>query len=122
MSLGSNDLAAMKGYCGWCHGSVELDDWCCDYYIGFIDAEGLAWESREERDTTIGANSFYDDWRRWARCGGLVGDEPRPLDYFERCLVLPENQEEMVRLAWDLVHNFFNVINEERAEAAAPLN
>lgn len=110
------------GYCGDCHGPVELHQWCCGFYIGYIDAEGLAWESRAERDLTIGACTWHEEWQKWARCGGLVGPEPQPTDFFSRCDILPENQNSMVHDCWDMTHDLTSDMKEAMAAEAAPNN
>jgi hypothetical protein len=45
-------------------------------YVGFIDAEGMDWESREEYDISVSSNALFDAVIKWNKAGGLVGKRP----------------------------------------------
>lgn len=46
--------------------------------VGYIDLEGTAWESLEERDIATTCGRYLDAWNRWNITGGLIGKEPDP--------------------------------------------
>lgn len=93
------------------------------YYVGWIDEDGLAWESRCEREITLSSGAFRDDWMRWNRCGGLVGNEPSPIPYI-RDYCSPDSEDEALRECEETISPDcpVNKMTSERAAYYATLN
>lgn len=65
---------------------VELGDTDSDgHFVGYIDDQGVSWESKCERDCAIVAGQFFDAWVQWNNCGGVLGVEPQPSDFMDDC-------------------------------------
>jgi hypothetical protein len=81
--------------CGQRH---ELGSYDCDgIFVGYIDEEGLSWESCRERDCSITAGRYHDAFWRWNRSGGALGSEPDVREIAERVCREPDSIEEAIR-------------------------
>lgn len=60
---------ATIGYCGACsdrnHTLTIGDTDCSGRSVGYIDGGGLAWESEDERNISVGAGRVIDGIRDW---------------------------------------------------------
>lgn len=66
-------------------------------FIGYIDQNGLAWASRQERDVAVGAGRLHDAFLAWNKSGGVLGPEPDWEAILEAHNVLPQHQGEAFR-------------------------
>lgn len=60
------------------------------FVVGYIDHEGLAWESREERDRAVGAARIEEEYFNVAKAGKLPSQTLE--DVLDAALVLKENR------------------------------
>lgn len=90
-------------------------------FVGYIDEEGLAWESRLERDSAVTVGRFGDDYWRWLKTGA-VSPEPHALDYLDE--VHPDNVEAVLQRIRDMLSgkDLFLVLRWMGAARKAHLN
>lgn len=63
----------------------ELGDRDSDgYLVGWVESDGLCWESRRECEVARASGSYADAWSRWNRTGGVLGVEPDPAEFVAR--------------------------------------
>jgi len=78
----------------------ELDSY--GTFVGYIDADSVCWESRQERDLEVGTYELAIAWRDWNRSGGAEECPPEgPPDEkktLRACGVLPEHEDEVLKL------------------------
>ena len=75
----------------------DLDD--MGVLIGYIDHDGLCWESSEERDTAVVSARYSEAWFTWNESGGVLGDKPDSLLFALRFCNHAENIEAAMREA-----------------------
>jgi hypothetical protein len=99
---------------------VRLGDLDSDgMFVGYIDAGGTVWESREERDEAIFSGRAMEAFVRWNHCGGL-GPAPDPWEIMRAYDCLDENWDACIR-ALNRAMKIY-VILTPRREARARLN
>jgi len=54
------------------------------YLVGWIDQQGLAWESRAEAQIAACSGAFLEAFRAWNRAGGVLGTRPDPAEFAAR--------------------------------------
>jgi hypothetical protein len=67
--------------------------------VGYIDLEGTAWESLQERDIATTCGRYLEAWNQWNKTGGLLGAEPDPWDAALRECYSLENLEAAAQAA-----------------------
>lgn len=85
-----------------CLGHELGDEDCQGYPIGYIDPEGLGWQSLKERDVALASSEYEEAYCNWARCGGII-PEPDAYAIANRVCLDPDNIEEAVQDALDSV-------------------
>lgn len=53
-------------------GSTDSDG----YFVGYIDEEGLAWRSCEERDKALTSSALHQAYLEWVKAGKPAGKAP----------------------------------------------
>ncbi len=66
------------------------------YFVGWIDENGLAWESRRFRDEAVGCGRLLDAFIAWNSTGGL-GKRPDPVAIFREHNVLEKHWRGTIR-------------------------
>jgi hypothetical protein len=61
-------------------------------FVGYISAEGVDWESREEHDIALGSSNLFDNLIKWMRTGGIVCERPSCDTVLAACNILPEHK------------------------------
>lgn len=88
----------LSNRCIDCNARHELGTYdCAGIFVGYIDEEGLAWESCRERDCSITAGRYHDAFVLWNRTGGVLGTEPSARAIAEVICREPDSIEEAVR-------------------------
>ena len=83
-------------------------------FVGYIDADSVCWESRQERDLEIGACKLAEAWRDWNRSGNGCPPSGPPDERatLKACAVLGENEDGVLELFHESLEMMGEVLDE----------